>query len=178
MSAPNFSYQRRCVLVTNGDFEFSNKPDATIRFDDDRSYPSFYINEYADDFATIAIVLTCGYYADACIDIVDKDDKADELLGYTNYYSNHNREELLGDICYFLGCSRNFANTRLKGCRLGSDDYEYNLEKAFERIVEDWREVELKRANKVVNKIKRAYHYKELRQTALFSNGEAWYESM
>ena len=176
MSAPNFSYDRRCVLVRNDDFEWDNVPAHTKPFGNDRSYPSAYLDAYKDDFATVAIVLTSGYYSDACIDIVDREDKANELLGYTNYYSGHNRKELVSDICYFLGCSPHFANTRLKGCRLGSDTYEYDLEKAFEKIVDDWREVEVRKANKVLNKIKRSYGYKELTRTALFSNGEAWYD--
>ena len=176
MSAPNFSYARRCVLVTNDDYECGNRPEANTPFDNDRSYPSFYLDDYKDEFATVAIVLTSGYYSDACLDIVDREDKADELLGYANYYSGHNRQELVSDICYFLGCSANFANTRLKGCRLGSDTYEYDIEKAFERIVEDWRDVEIRKAFKALDKIKKAYGYKELTQTALFSNGEAWYD--
>ena len=176
MSAPNFCYDRRCVLVRNDDLEWDNVPAHSKPFGNDRSYPSAYLDAYKDDFATIAIVLTSGYYADACIDIVDREDKADELLGYANYYSGHNRQELVNEICYFLGCSRNFANTRMKGCRLGSDTYEYDIEKAFEKIVDDWREVEVRKANKVLNKIKRAYGYKELTRTALFSNGEAWYD--
>ena len=176
MSAPNFSYQRRCVLVTNDDYECGNHPACDEAFDNDRSYPSYYLDKYKDDFSTVAIVLTAGYYSDACIDIVDREDKADELLGYVNYYSNYGRESLVNDICYFLGCSYNFANTRLKGCRKDRDDYEYRLEKAFEQIVDDWRDVEVRKANKVLNKIKRAYGYKELVRTALFSNGEAWYD--
>ena len=176
MSAPNFSYDRRCVLVRNEDFEWDNVPAHTETFGNDRSYPSAYLDKYKDDFATVAIVITSGYYADACIDIVDREDKAEELLGYANYYCNHNRQELLDDICYFLGCTRNFANTRLKGCRKDRDDYEYRLEKAFEQIVDDWRDVEVRKANKVVDKIKRAYGYKELTCSCVFSNGEAWYD--
>lgn len=176
MSAPNFSYDRRCVLVQNNDLEWDNVPAHTKPFGNDRSYPSAYLDAYKDDFTTIAIVLTAGYYSDACIDIVDREDKANELLGYANYYSGHNRQELVSDICYFLGCTPNFANTRLKGCRLGSDTYEYDIEKALERIVDDWRDVEVRKANKVLNKIKRSYGYKELTRTALFSNGEAWYD--
>jgi hypothetical protein len=179
MSAPNFSYDRRCVLVPAGGYGYEfggNCPALGDCFDNDRSYPSRYLADYKDDFATVAIVLTSGYYADACIDIVDREDKADELLGYANYYSNHNRQELVDDICYFLGCSRNFANTRLKGCRKDRDDYEYRLEKAFEKIVEDWRDVELVKANKVVDKIMKDYGLRELCCTARFSNGEAWYD--
>lgn len=176
MSAQNFSYQRRCVLVTNDDYECGNYPALGKSFDNDRSYPSTYLAKFEDDFSTVAIVITSGYYSDACIDIVDREDKANELLGYANYYSSHNREELVSDIMYFLGCSYNFANTRLKGCRVGSDTYEYDIEKAFERIVEDWHDVEVRKANKAVNKIMRQYGYKELVRTALFSNGEAWYD--
>ena len=116
MSAPNFSYDRRCVLVRNEDFEWDNVPSHKTSFGNDRSYPSAYLDEYKDDFSTIAIVITSGYYADACIDIVDREDKADELLGYAFYYVNHNRKELLDDVCYFLGCTPNFANKFLKGC--------------------------------------------------------------
>ena len=176
MSAPNFSYDRRCVLVTNDDFDFGNVPAHDECFGNDRSYPSRYIDKYKDDFSTIAIVLTGGYYSDACIDIVDRQDKADELLDYTYHSSKYNREELLGDICYILGCTRNFANQRLKGCRLGDENYEHNIGKAFERIVEDWREVEVEKANKVLDEIKKSYGYKELTKTVQFSNGEAWYD--
>ena len=173
MSARNFSFQRRCILVENEAIEWS--PSHTEYFDDNRSYTSMYLDKWKDEFSTVAIVITSGYYQDACIDIMDKEDKADELLGYTNYYSNHNRKELLNDICYYLGCPRNFANTRLKGCRVGSDTYEYDIEKAFEKIVDDWRDVEVEKANKILNKIKEDYGYIELSCVGVFSNGEAIY---
>ena len=176
MSAPNFSYSRRCVLVRNEDFEIGNVPAHNECFDDSRGYPSAYLDKYKDEFSTIAIVLTSGYYADACIDIVDREDKTNELIGYAGYYSNYTRKELLGDVCYFLGCSRNFANARLKGCRVNSDTYACDIEKAFERIVEDWRDIEVEKANKVLDKIKKSYHYKELELSAMFSNGEACYD--
>lgn len=176
MSAPNFFYDRRCVLVTNEDFECGNVPAHDECFDNDRSYPSAYLDKYKDDFSTIAIVLTSGYYSDACIDIVDREDKASELLGYTFHYMNLNRKEVLEDVCYFLGCSRNFANKYLKGCRYGSENYENDLYVSFEELVDAWRDVEVEKANKVVDKIMRDYGYKELAKVAQFSNGEAWYD--
>ena len=176
MSAPNFSYDRRCVLVCNDDFECGNVPACNTPFDNDRSYPSAYLDDYKDDFSTIAIVLTSGYYADACIDIVDREDKASELLDYTFHYMNLNRKEVLGDVCYFLGCSRNFANKYLKGCRYGSENYENDLYVSFEELVDAWRDVEVEKANKVVDKIMKSYGYKELTKVAQFSNGEAWYD--
>ena len=61
MSAPNFSYQRRCVLVTNDDYECGNHPACNEPFDNDRCYPSCYLDKYKDDFSTVAIVITSGY---------------------------------------------------------------------------------------------------------------------
>ena len=176
MSAPNFSYDRRCVLVPNSSIESGRVPAHTECFDNDRSYPSYYLDEYKDDFSTIAIVLTAGYYADACIDIVDREDKANELIGYAGYYSRYIRRELLDDVCYYLGCSRNFANKFFKGLRCDAYNYGSQLEEAFAELVEAWRDIEVKKANKVLDKIKRTYRFKELTKTAQFSNGEAWYD--
>lgn len=176
MSAPNFSYDRRCVLVCNDDFECGNVPACNTPFGNGRSYPSVYLDKYKDDFSTIAIVLTSGYYSDACIDIIDREDKASELLDYTFHYMNLNRKEVLEDVCYFLGCSRNFANKYLKGCRYGSENYENDLYVSFEELVDAWRDVEVEKANKVVDKIMKSYGYKELTKVAQFSNGEAWYD--
>lgn len=176
MSAPNFSFDRRCVLVPTEDYVFGNCPAIGECFGNDRSYPSSYLADYKDDFATIAIVITSGYYSDACIDIVDREDKTNELIGYAGYYSNYTRKELLDEVCYFLGCSRNFANKFFKGLRC--DDYNYGrqLEEAFDTLVEAWRDVEVEKANKVVDKIMKDYGFKELTKVAQFSNGEAWYD--
>ncbi len=176
MSAPNFSYDRRCVLVPNDAFEWDNVPAHTETFDNDRCYPAYWLDDYKDDFATVAIVLVPGYYSDACIDIRDREDKANELIGYAGYYSNYTRKELLDDVCYFLGCSRNFANKFFKGLRRGDYNYGSQLEEAFDTLVEAWRDVEVEKANKVVDKIMKEYGYKELTKVAQFSNGEAWYD--
>ena len=176
MSAPNFSFDRRCVLVPAEDYEFGNCPAIGECFDNDRSYPSSYLADYKDDFSTIAIVLTSGYYADACIDIVDREDKTNELVGYAGYYSNYTRKELLDDVCYFLGCSRSFANKFFKGLRRSDYNYGRQLEEAFDTLVEAWRDVEVEKANKVVDKIMKDYGFKELAKVAQFSNGEAWYD--
>jgi hypothetical protein len=42
--------------------------------------------------------------------------------------------------------------------------------------VDAWRDVEVEKANKVLDKIKKEYGYKELGLSAMFSNGEAWYD--
>ena len=176
MSAPNFSYSRRCVLVPDDRHETGDYPALGKCFDNDRNYPSYYLDKYKDDFSTIAIVLTTGYYYDACIDIVDREDKASELTGYADYYSDHTRKELLDDVCFFLGCSRNFANKFFKGLRRNDYNYISQLEDAFDVLVEEWRDVEVKKANKVLDKIKKDYGLRELVKVAQFSNGEAWYD--
>lgn len=174
MSAPNFNFQRRCILVENEDIEW-NSPSHTEYFDNDRSYPSCYLDKWKDEFSTVAIVITSGYYQDACIDIVDREDKTNELIGYAGYYSNYTRKELLDDVCYFLGCSRNFANKFFKGLRRDNYNYGSQLEEAFDTLVEAWRDVEVEKANKILDKIKEDYGYIELSCDGVFSNGEAIY---
>jgi serine protease inhibitor len=64
----------------------------------------------------------------------------------------------------------------LKGLCVRDDDYQSKLAYAVDAIFEEVRDKELKMANKVVDKIKKDYDLREIRQTALFSNGEAWYD--
>ena len=162
--------------MSNDDYDFDNHPELGKYFDGDRSYPSTQLAEYEDSFGTIAIVMTSGYYADACIDIVDREDFANEILGYVSYYASKYREDMVSDVCHFLRCSKNFVLKHLKGCDIRKDDYEYKLEKAFESMVEDLRDIEVEKANKIVNKIKKAYGFRELGCTVIFSNGEALYD--
>lgn len=175
MSAPNFSFERRCILVTNEDYEFSNCPETGKPIGDNRSYPSAMLVDYEDMFNLVAIVLTSGYYADSCIDIIDREDRANELLDYTYHYSRVERNYLVDDVCYFLGVSKRFVLRHLKGCDCRHANYETELKKAFETMVEDARDIEVEKANKVLDNIKKAYGYKELSCDGVFSNGEAIY---
>jgi hypothetical protein len=178
MSAPNFSYDRRCVLVRNDDFEWDNVPAHTTPFDNDRSYPSVYLDAYKDDFATVAIVLTSGYYADACIDIVDDDRLVSELSCADYHFADLTRDELYDELDYYFcgNLSKRAMLRHLKGLNRRDDDYQSKLACAVDAIFEEVREYEVRKANKLLNKIKRSYGYKELTRTALFSNGEAWYD--
>ena len=106
---------------------------------------------------------------------MDREDKTNELIGYAGYYSNYTRKELLDDVCYFLGCSRNFANKFFKGLRRDNYNYGSQLEEAFDTLVEAWRDVEVEKANKILDKIKEDYGYIELSCDGVFSNGEAIY---
>lgn len=177
MSAPNFSYQRRCVRVSNNAFDFGNVPDCDTPFDNDRSYPSYYLDDYKDKFSTIAIVLTCGYYADACIDIVDDDRLVGELSCGDYHFARLTRDELYDDLYYYFNgnITKRMMLRHLKGLNRRDDDYQSKLSYAIDAIFEEVRDYEVRKANKVVDKIKKEYGYKELVRTALFSNGEAMY---
>ena len=178
MSAPNFNFERRCILVPGKDIEYGNAPYADTPFDSDRSYGSYYLEKYKDDFNLVAIVITNGYYCDACLDIRDREDRADELRDYLEYYANRYREDLVNDICYYLGVSKRFVLRHLKGCDSRHKDYRYELSRAFDAMIEDARDMEVERANKVLDKIKKSYGYQELACDGVFSNGEAIYHAI
>jgi len=178
MSAPNFSYSRRCVLVRNEDYENGNVPNIGDVFDNDRSYPSAYLDKYKDDFSTIAIVLTSGYYADACIDIVDDDRLVSELSCSDYHFSMLTRDELYDELNYYFNgnISKRMMLRHLKGLNRNDENYQSKLAYAIDDMFEEVRENEVRKANKVLDKIKKAYGYKELGLSAMFSNGEAWYD--
>lgn len=178
MSTPNFSYSRRCVLVPADAIEFDNVPEHNDCFDNDRSYPSYYLDDYKDDFATLAIVLTYGYYADACIDIVDDDSLVSELSCSDWHFSHLTRDELYDELYYYFkgNISKRMMLRHLKGLHRNSETYQSDLARAVDAIFEEVRDNELRKANKVVDKIRRSYHFKELRCSAVFSNGEAIYD--
>jgi hypothetical protein len=178
MSAPNFSYSRRCVLVTNDRIEFGDCPAIGDCFDNDRSYPSSYLADYKDDFATVAIVLTSGYYADACIDIVDDDSLVSELSCSDYHFALLTRDELYDELYYYFNgnISKRMMLRHLKGLNRRDEDYQSKLAHAIDDIFEEVRDYEVKKANKELDRIKKSYGFKELHQTALFSNGEAWYD--
>lgn len=180
MSCPNFSYQRRCVLVTNDDFDCGYYPDCDDAFDYDGNYPSYYLNDYKDDFSTVALVLTVGNYSDACLDVVDDDHLVSELSCSDYHFANLTRDELYDELNYYFSnnLSRRMMNRRLKGLNRRDDDYQSDLAKAVDAIFAEVRELEIKKANKILDGIKKSYGYKELVCGGIFSNGEAIYHEI
>lgn len=178
MSAPNFSYQRRCILVSNDDFAANNVPDHTENFDHDRSYPSFILDKFRNDFSTVAIVLTYGYYEDACLDIVDDDSLVSELSCSDYHFAGLTRDELYNELSYYFcgNISRRMFNRHMKGLHRYSEDYQSELSYKIDDIFEEVRDIELRKAERTLEKLRKAYGYKELVCTARFSNGEAWYD--
>lgn len=177
MSAPNFSYDRRCVLLPDENIENYNCPVIGDAFNNDRSYPSYYLNDY-DDFSTIAIVATSGYYRDACIDIVDDDTLVGELSCSDYHFSLLTRDELYDELYYYFAgnISKRMMLRHLKGLNRNDVDYQSKLAHAIDEMFEEVRDRELVKANKLVDEIKKEYGLKELQCVAQFSNGEAWYD--
>ena len=178
MSAPNFSYSRRCVLVPDDRYETGDYPALGECFDNDRTYPSRYLKKYQDEFSTVAIVLTTGYYCDACIDIVDDDTLISELSCSDYHFARLTRDELYGELRYYFrgNISKRMMLRHLKGLNVRDDDYQSKLAYAVDAMFEEVRDNELKKADKLVNKIKKDYGLRELTKVAQFSNGEAWYD--
>lgn len=177
MSAPNFSFSRRCVLLPDENIENYNCPVIGDAFNNDRSYPSYYLKDY-DDFSTIAIVATSGYYRDACIDILDDDTLVPELSCADYHLSLLTRDELYDELYYYFNgnISKRMMLRHLKGLNRNDVDYQSKLAYAIDEMFEEVRDRELVKANKVVDEIMKEYGLKELRCVAQFSNGEAWYD--
>jgi hypothetical protein len=178
MSAPNFSYDRRCVLVPDDDYEMGNYPSLGDCFGDDRDYTSYYLREYQDDFSTVAIVLTTGYYSDACIDIVDDNSLVSELSCSDYHFATLTRDELYDELYYYFkgNISKRMMLRHLKGLNRWDYDYPSKLSYAVDAMFEEVRDRELKKADKVVDQIMKDYGFRELVKTVQFSNGEAWYD--
>lgn len=178
MSAPNFSYDRRCVLVPDDRYEDGDYPALGKCFDNDRTYPSYYLEKYEDVFSTVAIVLTNGYYQDACIDIVDDDSLVSELSCSDYHFARLTRDELYDELYYYFkgNISKRMMLRHLKGLNVRDEDYQSKLAYAVDAMFEEVRDYEVKKANKAVNQLMKAYGLRELVCVARFSNGEAWYD--
>jgi len=74
MSTPNFSYENRCVVVSDDDFEVGNYPAVCGKNIGGRSYASYELEEYEGHFIATKIVMTYAYYQGACINFVQNVD--------------------------------------------------------------------------------------------------------
>lgn len=176
MSCPNFSYQNRCLLVTDDDWECGNYPATGEWNDGDRNYPSVALKKWENDFYFVKVVMTSGNYSDACIDYIRINKSIYDVMGDPYYYRFHNRKSLIHEFQYwFPGFSENFFNKLLKGCNMLHDDYQEKLYNAFDAIEEKMVDRELAEADKIIDEIKTRYGYTELVCGGVFSNGEAVY---
>jgi hypothetical protein len=139
---------------------------------------SYYLRKYQDDFSTVAIVLTTGYYSDACIDIVDDNSLVSELSCSDYHFATLTRDELYDELYYYFkgNISKRMMLRHLKGLNRWDYDYPSKLSYAVDAMFEEVRDRELKKADKVVDQIMKDYGFRELVKTVQFSNGEAWYD--
>ena len=183
MSTPNFSYENRCVLVPNEDYEWGNhpqlKPYRDARVEGGRSYPMSEVDSSAypqEEPRYHAIVMTAGYYADACLDFVELDTYSikDDLMSLWGYATI---KEFVADVLE-LGIEglTEYRIRKLMG-KLGNEPYlDAHLDRACDAIDEWRREREEKTCNEIIDYLKAEFGYEELVCKAVFSNGEAIYE--
>ena len=172
MATSNFCYENRCVVVTNEDFEMDNLPVLGKWVGDSHNYPSRLIEK----FEFWEVVLTDGYYEDACIDYIEPFSHSpyDVVQGYIGYPST--KKEL------FKECKRAFGLSKRKMqaiCgNVGDKDIDDYVEKATEKVGEYLAKKEEKEVNEYIDKLKEEYGYKEVCRVATFSNGETIYQKV
>ena len=173
MATNNFAYENRCIVVTNEDYEMGNMPSMEESIDVNRSYPSYRL-AVGEDFKFWDIIITSGYYADACIHYTEKYLDVEYWLGGTQYYNSKTE--------FFRECKAAFGLTEYrlrKVCgNIGDMDIEDYLEQAYEKLTNYLREKEEIKVNDCLDRIKQAYGYEEYKTASIMSNGEAIYRKV
>lgn len=181
MSTPNFSFQNRCVLITNDDYEFGNCPKVTNEEIGSRSYPSWVVDcKENDEMLFWRVVITAGYYADQCLDFVEIEPYACDIIDAWYDYDQRNLSKpgVINDI------HRQFAGKltcqQIRDAFKSAENAEdwKNMDKGFDVIMELLAAQERFVANAAVDRIKKEYGYEELACLGVFSNGEAIYQKM
>lgn len=175
MSAPNFSFEHRCIVVTDDDYESGNVPETEYIPQGYTSYPQSLIQT---DFRFHNVVMTSGYYEAACIDYEEKDGEYKDLLGFTYSYEAESKAELWSDLK-----EERFKITRYRFDRLTKGINRKDFGNAWEltdkicEVVGEWLAAqEENEVNEWLDCLMHEYGYKEYVCCARFSNGEAWYE--
>ena len=173
MSANNFAFENRCIVVEDDDFTFGNVPKHLEYVQGSkRNYPSYYLDEYRYRFFTLDIVITSAYYSGACIDYDKNDGYLDNFFAYEN-----EAEYIVNEIVYDFKAYR-FSKRKLRKlvkevCNAPLSDYT-----AFDALFEFLFALEKAEADKILDKIKADYGYTEVETFAKFDNGEVWYNAV
>lgn len=174
MSTTNFAYKNRCIVVTDDDYEINNLPPMGKWLNGNRSYPSCEL-AVSDDFDFFDVVITSGYYQDACIDYIRNEQTAEYFLGDTMYYPT--KRELFNTCKEEFGLSE-YRLRKICGRVKDFADYDAWIESAYEKITEYLVDKEESQVNAYLDNIKLLYGYEEVKCTAVFSNGEGIYEKV
>jgi predicted transcriptional regulator len=193
MGAINFSYVNRCVVITDDDYNFGNIPTLGDYANNSRNYPSKFveydeIKDVKEFLKTIKpiqlhnIVLTSGYYEDACIDFVrDTEKSAMDCTGWSCNYNYDTINEIIGYIANDYNITAEDIKTLIQKrmdamyitAETDEDEfqsfYEYLMDDIDEKIIQN----EMAHCNHIIDIIKKIYGYKEIYSKPSFCMGEA-----
>ena len=175
MATSNFDYENRCVVITDEDFENGNIP-ATNGYAITYRRSARWFVDIDEDLRYYDIVVTCGYYAHACLDFVEKSNPNDCLSIY-EYYDFKNAHELHKCMSEDFGISVSTAR-RICGKSSGYENFWDYVDSAFEKMDDYLRSREERVCNKIIDRIKKKFGYEEYVRFATASNGETFYEKI
>lgn len=174
MSTCNFAYVNRCIVVTNDDYEMDNLPPMGEWRNGNRSYPSREL-AVSDDFHFFDIVITSGYYQDACIDYIRNEQTVEYFLGDTMYYPT--KRKLFNCCKEEFGLSE-YRLRKICGNVKNCKNYDVWIAVAYDKITEYLADNEERKVNEYLDGLKKLYGYGELGCAGVFSNGEGIYEKV
>lgn len=192
MGAINFLYKNRCVVVSDDDYNFGNIPTLGEYANNSCNYPSRLIkyneisevNSFLQTIKPIQlhnIVLTSGYYEDACIDFVrNVNNSAIDCIGWICNYDYNTINEIIDYITNDYNITAEDIKTliqkrmELMNITTETDEdefqsfYEYLMDDIDEKIIEN----EVAHCNHIIDIIKKIYEYKEIYSKPSFCMGE------
>lgn len=185
MSTPNFAYDNRCVVVTNAMFEEGFYPQTLdyreSKYNGSRSYPSNEIDplEYSQPKPLCHfIVLTYGYYGDACIDFVENEEfSIADWTGYSYHYAS--AKEFI-DFLVAQNIHPRLTKYRVQKLMGKRGDYplEMYLDDGIRKINEWLIDLDAELCNKIVDELKKNYECDEIVMVGCFSNGQGVYRKI
>ena len=169
MATNNFYFDNRCVVVSDDAFELGISPKIENKnISNLRSYPVFELSEYKDKFLTAQIVLSIGYYSDACLDYM-QDDTSLEFI---------NLDETFKDLYFdFIKVLERYKIKvlRRKVYGLLKDYYDDSSFENYAKLFDYVFDCERVNLNACIDKIRDEHEYQEIEKVGNFSNGEAVY---
>lgn len=176
MGTRNFKYKNRCIVLTDDDYEFGNHPKMGDHVGNNRDYPSREIEE--DDMPEFHFwkpVITFGYYGDACIDYIRTECDAEYWLGNEAYYDT--KKDVIDECVNMFGLSRYRLNKILPKVYKTLPFYEWYGD-AINALTEYLADLEEKKVNEYLDKLKERYGCEEIVLVATASNGEGFYQKV
>ena len=174
MSTCNFAYENRCIVVTNDDYVMDNLPPMGKWLNGNRSYPSRKLS-VSDDFNFFDVVITSGYFQDACIDYIRNERTAEYFLGDAMH--SPTKRELFNVCKEEFGLSE-YRLRKICGKVKNFPNYDIWIESAYENITDYLADNEKRKVDEYLDGVKKLYGYEEVRCAGVFSNGEGIYEKV